>query len=131
MKTSFLSKISSLVILAAAVGALAPSATIYGGDVGVKGGGLEYKGPSKPLFVSKKATAPAVACVARKPEFVPTVTQDTKQKTKILMVEQHACKSCSTTITSVGAQKATRKDVVKHNCAGRTVAMNTCCASVP
>jgi hypothetical protein len=132
MKTSFVSKISAVIIFAAAAGAFAPSASTFGGEVIIKRGGSDIKHPAKVVAVTPKAEATPSACTrACKPEFVATKTSDSKLATKTLFVEQHACKSCTTSITRVGAQKATGKDLAQHSCAGRLISMNTCCSSTP
>jgi hypothetical protein len=126
MKTNLITKISAVIIVAAAAVAFVPSAT--SGEVVVKRGGQKYETPGTSLFAAPRTIAAPNACVSScKREFVPTQTQDTKLKTKTLLVEKHACNSCSTTIKSVGAQKATGKNVATHSCAGKLVTLNTGC----
>src|SRR5689334_11970675 len=74
---SFASKVSAILIVAAIVAA---SAT-WAGEVVIKRGALDLKRPAKSQFATPKS-APAMACVSCKPEFVPTQTQDTKLKTR-------------------------------------------------
>jgi hypothetical protein len=130
MKT--FTKIGSLFVAGALVVSLTPDLS-RAGDAGVKRGGLEYKGPEVSLFAtSKTEVKPAITCAMCKPEFVAAVTQDTKLKTKTVVLEQHACKACATTFRRVGAQKATGKDVAQHSCAGRLVAaVEACCTGMP
>jgi hypothetical protein len=130
MKT--FTKIGSFLVASALAVSLAPGLS-RAGDAGVKRGGFEYKGPSVSLFATPRTTAkPAITCEMCKPEFVPTMTQDTKLKTKTVLVEQHPCKGCATIIRSVGAQKATGKDISQHSCAGRLVAaVEACCTGMP
>jgi hypothetical protein len=127
MKMNFVSKVGGILIVAASLAASA----VMAGEVVIKKGGLVYKGPAKSLFATPQKTAPIVTCVMCKPEFKPTLTQDSKLRTKTVMVEAHACKGCMTTIKSVGYQKAARKDIVEHRCAGRVASVATCCSSMP
>jgi hypothetical protein len=132
MKTiSFLSKVSSVLIVAGALFASAPSPSVSAGEVVIKRGTLDLKRPAASQFAAPKKGAVAMSCAACKPEFVPVTTQDSKLKTKTLLAERHACKSCTTTIKSVGAQKATRIDVSEHSCGGKLAAASSCCSSVP
>jgi hypothetical protein len=127
MKMNFVSKVGGILIVAAALAATAALA----GEVVTKRGGQVYKGPAKSLFVTPQRTAPAMNCMMCKPEFKPTLTPDTKLKAKTVLVEEHACKSCVNTITSVGYQKATRKEIAVHSCAGRVASVSTCCSAMP
>ena len=130
MKTNLIAKVSIVVGIAAAALVLTPS--VSSGEVVVKRGGQTYQSPNKPLFVAPKTIAAPNACVMScKPEFVVVKTSDAKLATKTLFVEKHACGSCSTTIKTVGAQKATGKEVATHTCAGRLVTMNTGCCGTP
>jgi hypothetical protein len=127
MKKNFV-KVSAILTVVAAVAA---SAT-WAGEVVIKRGALDLvKRPAKSQFATPAKTAPAMACVGCKPQFVPTRTQDAKLTTKTIFVEQHACKSCETTIKSVGYQKAARKDIAVHTCAGRLASATTCCSATP
>jgi hypothetical protein len=127
MKMNFVSKVGGILIVAAG---LVASAT-WAGEVVYNRGGVEYKRPAKSLFATPQKTAPSKTCLMCKPEFKPTLTQDTKLKTKTVLVEKHACKSCVNTITSVGYQKAARKEIAVHSCAGRVASMTTCCSAMP
>ena len=118
------SKISSVIVLAAAAAVF--TSTASGDDIVVKP--LRYQAPAKSQFTEKVAVAPAVTCPACKTEFAPTVTQDTKLKTKTVLAASHACKECKTTIVRTGAQKATGKDVSRHSCGALLAAAETCCA---
>jgi hypothetical protein len=124
-------KISSVFIVAAITAAFTAGLS-NANDVGMKRGGLEYKGPQVSLFAKPDVSpVPAMKCASCKPEFVAVATQDTKLKTRSVVLEQHACKACSTTIARVGAQKATGKDVSQHSCGGRVIAaVETCCAGM-
>jgi hypothetical protein len=121
-----ISKISSVLIVAA-VAALTPS--LMAGDVQIKRGALDIRRPAASLFSEKASPAKVHTCPACKNEVVPVVTQDSKLKTKTVLVESHACKTCSTKIVRTGAQKATGKDVSQHTCGGLLAAADTCCSS--
>ena len=120
------SKISS-VIIAAAVAAAFTSIS-RADEIVVKP--LRYQPPTQSQFVEKVAVAPAVKCAACKEEFVPTVTQDTKLKTKTVLVAKHGCKECKTTIVRTGAQKATGKDARQHTCGALLAAADICCGGM-
>src|SRR4051812_29333174 len=132
MKISFVSKVGSVLIVAGALFASAPSPAVSAGEGVIKRGALDLKRPTSSLFVEapKKAEV-AISCAACKPEFVSVTTQDTKLKTKVAFIERHECKSCVTSIKSVGAQKATRRDVTEHSCAGKVASAGSCCSTMP
>jgi len=123
MKT--ISKITSVVILAAVAAAV--TSISRGDDIVVKP--LRHQPPPQSLFV-EKAAAPRLACVGCKSDFAPTVTQDTKLKTKTVLVAKHGCNDCKTTVVRTGAQKATGKDVRQHTCGAMLAAAETCCAGM-
>lgn len=116
----------SLVLIVAAVAAFAPS--LKSGEVIIKRGARDLQSPSTPLFVEKATPVKAMVCPACKAEFASTVTQDSKLRTKTVLVENHACNSCKTAIVRTGAQKATVKDVSQHTCGGMMATAETCCA---
>jgi len=120
-----ISTISSVLIVAA-MSVLTPS--LKSGEVVIKHSPRELQAPSTPLFVEKAAAVVGMTCPACKAEFVPTVTQDSKLKTKTVLVESHACKACRTAIVRIGAQKATGRDVSQHTCGGMLAAAETCCS---
>jgi hypothetical protein len=114
------SKISYLVIAAAFM------STAMAADIKP----LRYQPPVKSQFVEKVAVKPAVTCAACEEEYVPSVTQDTKLKTKTVMVAKHGCADCKTTIVRTGAQKATGKVTARHSCGALIAAVETCCAGM-
>lgn len=120
MKT--FSKISSVIIVAA-------MATAFNATAGDSIKPLRYQSPSASLFPEKATTTVAMTCPACKPELVSAVTQDAKLRTKTVLVENHACKACKTTIVRTGAQKATGKDVSQHTCGSMLAAAETCCSN--
>ena len=122
MKSFF--KISSILILAAAAAAF--TSTTGADDIIVKP--LRYQSPAKSQFVEKVKVTPAVACPACNDQFVPAVTQDTKLKTKTVLVAKHG-DACKTTVARIGAQKATGKVVTRHTC-GALAAVTTCCGGM-
>ena len=82
------SKISSVIIVAAMAAAFTPTSSAD--EIVIKP--LRTQPAKKSLFVEKVAVKPMVTCAACKDEFVPTVTQDTKLKTKtILVATRHTC----------------------------------------
>jgi hypothetical protein len=131
MKTNLVTKISAAVIVIAIAVAFAPNAS--SSEVVVKRGGQAYAGPAKSQFATPKTIATLNACVSScKTEFVPVLTQDSKLKTKTIVVAKHGCGSCSDSIKTIGAQKATGKNVAVHTCGGRLITMNTtCCSTTP
>ena len=133
MKTSFVSKVGSVLIVAALAGfAYSPNPVVSGGEIIVKRGASDLKRPASSLFAAPEKAVTGMNCAACKPEFVPVTTQDTKLKTKVLLTEKHACKSCVTTIASNGAPKATRVEVAQHSCGGRVVSSSSsCCSGMP
>ena len=116
------SKISSLIIGAAFM------STAMAADIVIKP--LRHQPPAKSQFVEKVAVKPAVTCAACKEEFVPVVTQDTKLKTKTVMLAKHGCAECKTLLVSTGAQKATGKMTARHTCGALVAAVETCCAGM-
>jgi hypothetical protein len=120
------SKITSVTILAAAAALFISTAT--GDEIVIKP--LRYQAPTKSLFTEKVAATPAVTCTACRNEFAPTVTQDSKLKTKTVLAASHACNECKTTIVRTGAQKATGKDVARHSCGALLAAAETCCGGM-
>ena len=120
------SKISSLIIVTVSAAVFSP--TTRADDIVIKP--LRYQWPAKSLFVEKVATTPKATCAACKVELTPTVTQDSKLKTKTILVASHACKECSTTVVRIGAQKATGKDVTQHKCGALVAAVETCCGGM-
>ena len=116
------SKISSLIIAAAFL------STAMAADLVIKP--LRHQPPTKSQFVEKVTVKPAVACAACKDEYVPAVTQDTKLKTKTVMIAKHGCADCKTTIVRTGAQKATGKVTARHSCGALIAAVDTCCAGM-
>ena len=120
MKT--FSKISSVIIVSTIAAAFSATA----GD-SIKP--LRYQSPSQSVFTEKVTPTVAMTCPACKPEIVSAVTQDAKLRTKTVLVENHACKACKTTIVRTGAQKATGKDVSQHTCGGLLAAAETCCSN--
>ena len=120
------SKISSLLIAAAMTAVFSP--IVRADEVVIKP--LRYQPPKASLFTEKVAATPAVTCAACKNEFVPTVTQDSKLKTKTVLAASHACNECKTTIVRTGAQKATGKDVARHSCGALLAAAETCCGGM-
>jgi hypothetical protein len=126
MKTNLIAKICVIVGIAAA------AVVVNSGEVVVKRGGQTYQSPSKPLFVAPKTIAAPNACIAScKRELVAVKTGDAKLATRTVFVEKHPCGNCSTTIKTVGAQKATGKDVATHTCGGRLMTLNTRCCATP
>jgi len=120
------SKISSIIILAAAAAAF--TSTAGADDIVVKP--LRYQSPAKSQFVEKVAVTAAVSCPACKDQWVAAVTQDTKLKTKTVLVANHGCTDCKTTVARIGAQKATGKDVTRHTCGALLAAATTCCGGM-
>jgi hypothetical protein len=120
------SKISSVIIVAA-MGAVFTS-TAWADDVAAKP--LRYQSPTKSQFVEKVAVTPAVTCPACKNEYAPAVTQDTKLKTRTVLVATHGCTQCKTAVVGAGAQKATGKNTIKHTCGALVAAVETCCATM-
>lgn len=120
------SKFSSVLIVAAVAAGFA--SVSRGDEVTVKP--LRYQPPAKSQFVTKATVASPVICPGCKDELVPTVTQDTKLKTKTMLVAKHRCEQCTTTIERTGAQKATGKDVRKHTCGILVAATENCCAGM-
>ena len=120
------SKISSVIVVAAMAAAFTSISTAD--DITAKP--LRYQPPTKSQFVEKVAVAPAVTCAACKSEFAPTVTQDSKLKTKTILVAKHGCNECKTTVARTGAQKATGKDVRSHKCGALLAAAETCCGGM-
>src|SRR4051812_30386828 len=120
-----ISTISSVLIVAA-MAALAPS--LKSSEVVIKHSPRELQAATTPLFTEKVASIKTMTCPACKAEFVSAVRQDSKLKTKAILVESHACKSCKTTIVRTGAQKATGKDVSQHTCGDLLAAAETCCS---
>jgi hypothetical protein len=131
MKISFVSKVGSVLIVAGALFASAPSPAVSAGEVIIKRGALNLTRPTSSQFEAPKKAPVAMNCAACKPEFVPVTTQDSKLKTRVVQVERHACKSCVTSIKSMGAQKATRVDVAEHSCGGKVAAAASCCSTAP
>lgn len=128
---SFVSKVGSVLIVVGALFASAPSPAVSAGEVVIKRGALDLKRPTSSLFEAPKKAPEAMNCAACKPEFVPVTTQDTKLKTKVVLMERHGCKSCSKSIKSIGAQKATRVDVAVHTCEGKVASVGSCCSTMP
>lgn len=120
------SKISSVIIVAAV--ATAFTSISRADDVTVKP--LRYQPPTKSQFVEKATVAPATSCPACKTELTPTLTADTKLKTKTVLVAKHGCDQCKTTIVRTGAQKATGKDARKHTCGALLAAAENCCGGM-
>ncbi|HUS37652.1 MAG TPA: hypothetical protein VM680_20050 [Verrucomicrobiae bacterium] len=120
------SKISSIIILAAAAAAF--TSTAGADDIVVKP--LRHQPPAKSQFVEKVKSTPPVTCPACKDQFVPAVTQDTKLRTKTILVASHACKECKTTVARIGAQKATGQHVTRHTCGALVAAATTCCGGM-
>jgi hypothetical protein len=96
----------------------------FGGEVVIKKG--HYSPPAKSLFETPAAVPIKIASCCKE-EFAPTTTQDSKLKTKTVLVAKHGCNSCSTKIVTVGAQKAGLRTVVEHSCAGKPVSVAICC----
>jgi hypothetical protein len=128
---SFVSKVGSVLIVMGALFASAPSPSVSGGEVVIKRGALDLKRPESSLFKAPEQATAAMTCAACKPEFVPVTTQDSKLKTKVVLAERHACRSCVTVIKSVGSQKATRHDVTEHSCGGKVASVGSCCSTMP
>jgi hypothetical protein len=120
------SKISSLIIVAAM--ATVFTSTAGADEIVIKP--LRVQPPAKSLFAEKVVVAPKVACAACKEQLVATETQDSKLKTKTILVATHACKQCETTIVRTGAQKATGKDVAQHKCGTLIAAVENCCGGM-
>jgi hypothetical protein len=120
------SKISSVIIVAAMAAVF--NSTASADDIAIKPS--RYQSPGKSQFAEKVAVAPKTMCLACKDEFAPTVTQDSKLKTKTILAASHACKECSTTVVRTGAQKATGKDVSRHSCGALLAAADTCCGGM-
>src|ERR1044071_3175856 len=106
------SKISSVIIVVAMT--LVFTSSSRADDVAIKP--LRYQSPAKSQCVEKVAVPQAVTCAACKNELAPSLTQDSKLKTKTVLVAKHGCDQCKTTIVRVGAQKATGNDVRSHTC---------------
>ena len=117
-----LSKISSLIVAAAFL------STAMAADIVIKP--LRHQPPSKSQFAESVTVKSTVTCPACKEEFVPAVTQDTKLKTKTVMVAKHNCAECRTTIVNTGAQKATGRTAARHTCGALLAAVETCCAGM-
>jgi hypothetical protein len=89
-----------------------------------------YQSPAKSQFVEKAVSAQTVSCSACKNELVPTATQDTKLKTKTVLVAIHGCAECKTTVVRTGAHKATGKDVKQHTCGALMATVENCCGGM-
>lgn len=118
-------KINSVIIPAAV--AVVFTSTVFANDIVIKP--LRYQSP-KSASTATAVSPVAMACPACKNEFVPTVTQDSKLKTKTVFIAKHGCSDCKTTIERSGAQKATGKDVARHSCGAMLAASQSCCGSM-
>jgi len=116
-------KISSVLIVAAVAAVFSPASRAD--DITVKP--LRYQPfQSPPLFTAKEVATPNVTCAACAETFKPVTTQDSKLKTKTILVASHACKECTTTILRTGAQKATGKNVTQHKCGALVASVENC-----
>ena len=120
------SKISSVIMVAAVVAGF--TSISRADDIVIKP--LRHQPPAKSLFTEKVKVAPVVTCAACRDELVPTATQDTKLKTKTVLIAKHGCPECKTTLVRTGAQKATGKVVREHTCGAMLAAVNTCCGGM-
>jgi hypothetical protein len=112
MKTTNLIKaFGSLVIIAAAVAAASPS-DVRADDNIHKRGARDFAQPTARVVIVEKKAAPA--CVACRNEYTPTVTQDSKLKTKTIVLRTHLCTSCKTLVAS--GPKSAPKETVTHSC---------------
>lgn len=89
-----------------------------------------YSPPAKAQFETSKP-APRVVAACCKEKYTTVTTQDSKLKTKQILVANHGCAACKTSIKSVGGQKAGRRDVVEHTCAGKLTTVADCCTNMP
>lgn len=119
-------RISSVLIVAAVAAAFTSSSVAD--DVAIKP--LRYQPPVNSSFTPKVTVAPKVTCAACTDSYKPVVTQDTKLKTKTVVVAIHGCKDCKTSMVRTGAQKATGKDVALHTCGTLMAAAENCCAGM-
>ena len=118
--------IGSLLFVAAAIAAADPTYT-RAGEVEIKRGGKDIRRPAVSLFASEtKKPAAGMACGGCQSELKAVTTQDTKLRTKTLLVENHKCTTCKTTSGEVGP-KGDRTTVTKHTCLA--VASANCCAN--
>ena len=122
MKTTTLSKFAAFII------ATAVTLPVVAGEIVVKPS--RYTPPAKSQFATPHAAPiPLAACCKEK--YTTATTQDTKLKTKTVLVAKHECPACKTTVKAVGAQKAGRKEVAEHTCAGKVTTVAVCCAEMP
>jgi hypothetical protein len=120
------SKMSSVAMVAAIAAAF--SISVSGADeVVIKP--LRYQSP-KSVFTETVTPPSTMKCPACTESFKPVVTQDSKLTTKTVLVAEHGCKECKTTIARVGAQKATGKDVRQHTCGALLAAVENCCGGM-
>jgi hypothetical protein len=102
-------------------------------DIGVKGK-PPYVWPHIETLADVEAIQPgdsiAMACAKCKTITVTLVTQDTKNKTKLLGGEKHLCPGCNSTIEVVG-DKAHNHQVIKHVCKVCGSESAFCCVTTP
>ena len=120
------SKISSVAMVAAVAAAFSISVS-RADEVVIKP--LRYQSP-KPVFTETVTPPSTMKCPACTESLKPAVTQDSKLKTKTVLVAEHGCKECKTTIARAGAQKSTGKDVRQHTCGALLAAVENCCGGM-
>lgn len=121
MKT-IVSKVALLGVVAAL------TLPLYAGDITVKPN--RYTSPPKSLFPAKKVEEVTLAACCKE-NYAWTTTQDSKLKTKPILIATHGCPGCNTTRKTIGGQKAGLKEVIQHSCAGKVTTAAICCDNMP